>query len=322
MAGPVAPSRSNPCKCAIIGHHETGKSVLAQWFHHGPAWEAAEVRRALATSTPTIGAAFTKSHDESFDLWDTAGQRQYNSLLPLYYRGAGLVILVYDAAGVRTGAHLPARPQDHDVGRGAAETERPQTLDQELERFMTELRDRDPRAARLAVVGTRRDLLEHYADGYADVSSGGGGGGGGGAGRMNSAGLLCRRQIVGSVEALARATEAREWALRNDAVLWREVSAVDGAGLATLLPDALAGEPGGEFIDDLWGHDGAVPPAEEAMTPPPPAAAGGSGSAAAAAASVTASAAPPAAPAAKSRSTAAGSSGSGSSSSSSDSDAE
>jgi hypothetical protein len=299
---------------------------MAQWLHHGPAWEAAGVRRALATSTPTIGAAFIKSHDESFDMWDTAGQSQYNSLLPMYCRGAGLVILVYDAAGVRTGAHLPAdlvRSRCTQRVHQGVETEHPQmTLDQELERFMTEyLRDRDPRVVRLAVVGTRRDLLEHYADDYADDSSGGGGGAGGGAGRLNSAGLHCRRQIVGSVEALARATEAREWALRYDAVLWREVSAVDGAGLATLLPDALAGEPGGEFINDLWGHDGAVPPAEEAMTPAAAAEeedSGGSGSAAAA--SVAASAAPPAAPAAKSRSAAAGGSGSGSSSSSSDSD--
>ena len=29
-------------------------------------------------------------------MWDTAGQESYRSLLPLYYRGASIVVLVYD----------------------------------------------------------------------------------------------------------------------------------------------------------------------------------------------------------------------------------
>ena len=51
----------------------------------------------------TIGAAFFTKHVESesgekvnLEIWDTAGQERYNSLLPMYYRGANVIILVFD----------------------------------------------------------------------------------------------------------------------------------------------------------------------------------------------------------------------------------
>jgi small GTP-binding protein len=31
-----------------------------------------------------------------FDIWDTAGQERYNSLAPLFYRGASAAVVVYD----------------------------------------------------------------------------------------------------------------------------------------------------------------------------------------------------------------------------------
>jgi len=52
--------------------------------------------------TSTIGAAFTTKtvrYDKDvvrWELWDTAGQEQYNSLVPMYYRGAVGCVLVYD----------------------------------------------------------------------------------------------------------------------------------------------------------------------------------------------------------------------------------
>ena len=53
-------------------------------------------------SESTIGAAFNKLslvvNNKYFDIefWDTAGQERYKSLAPMYYRGAHLVIIVYD----------------------------------------------------------------------------------------------------------------------------------------------------------------------------------------------------------------------------------
>ena len=54
-------------------------------------------------SESTIGAAFftkkvTASTGENINLeiWDTAGQERYDSLLPMYYRGANIILFVFD----------------------------------------------------------------------------------------------------------------------------------------------------------------------------------------------------------------------------------
>ncbi|KAG2537865.1 hypothetical protein PVAP13_9NG326100 [Panicum virgatum] len=55
------------------------------------------------TSKVTVGASFlsqTLALEDSttvkFEIWDTAGQERYAALAPLYYRGAGAAIVVYD----------------------------------------------------------------------------------------------------------------------------------------------------------------------------------------------------------------------------------
>lgn len=41
-----------------------------------------------------------------FEIWDTAGQERYNSLAPMYYRGAQAALLVFDIADrVHTHTH-------------------------------------------------------------------------------------------------------------------------------------------------------------------------------------------------------------------------
>ena len=52
----------------------------------------------------TVGASFvskkvTASNSKKFvlELWDTAGEERYRSLLPLYYRGADAVIVLFDS---------------------------------------------------------------------------------------------------------------------------------------------------------------------------------------------------------------------------------
>lgn len=51
----------------------------------------------------TIGAAFfTKKvtarsgQSVNLEIWDTAGQERYDSLLPMYYRGANIILFVFD----------------------------------------------------------------------------------------------------------------------------------------------------------------------------------------------------------------------------------
>lgn len=80
-------------KVVVLGYYSVGKSSLALKYVKG-------------TFNPneesTIGASFlTKliSHKEStlkYEIWDTAGQERYNSLIPMYYRGAHVALIVYD----------------------------------------------------------------------------------------------------------------------------------------------------------------------------------------------------------------------------------
>jgi len=80
-------------KLCLIGDSGVGKSSLVQRFVHdtfNPNLES------------TIGASFmtkTLIHDSrtfKFQIWDTAGQERYRALAPMYYRGAGAAIIVYD----------------------------------------------------------------------------------------------------------------------------------------------------------------------------------------------------------------------------------
>merc|ERR1712062_112584 len=70
-----------------------GKSSLVLRFVKGQFHEFQE---------STIGAAFltqTVVLDDTtvkFEIWDTAGQEQYHSLAPMYYRGAKAAIIAYD----------------------------------------------------------------------------------------------------------------------------------------------------------------------------------------------------------------------------------
>jgi small GTP-binding protein len=49
---------------------------------------------------PTVGAAFSawRYKNKTFGIWDTAGQERFNSLLPMYFRGANIIIYCHDSA--------------------------------------------------------------------------------------------------------------------------------------------------------------------------------------------------------------------------------
>ena len=80
-------------KLVLLGDIAVGKSSLVVRFVKGQFFEYQE---------STIGAAFlthTMTVDDvsvKFDIWDTAGQERYQSLAPMYYRGAAAAIVVYN----------------------------------------------------------------------------------------------------------------------------------------------------------------------------------------------------------------------------------
>lgn len=80
-------------KLVLLGESAVGKSSLVLRF----------VKNAFSEhQESTIGAAFLTQTLQAggdtlkFEIWDTAGQERYNSLAPMYYRGAHAAVVVYD----------------------------------------------------------------------------------------------------------------------------------------------------------------------------------------------------------------------------------
>lgn len=93
-------------KVVLVGDAGVGKSSLVEKFALGTFKE---------NRCPTIGAAFftkdvvldEESNDSAyFQIWDTAGQEKYRSLVPIYYRGAHIAILVYDVTDTLSFEHI------------------------------------------------------------------------------------------------------------------------------------------------------------------------------------------------------------------------
>jgi small GTP-binding protein len=80
-------------KLVLLGESAVGKSSLVLRFVKGTF---------LSFQESTIGAAFltqsVRLNEQviKFEIWDTAGQERYQSLAPMYYRGAQAAIVVYD----------------------------------------------------------------------------------------------------------------------------------------------------------------------------------------------------------------------------------
>lgn len=80
-------------KMCILGMGRPGKTSFTRRILGKP----------LTFIESTIGAAFfTKiekigsKREIKFEIWDTSGQDRYSSLLPMYYRGARIILLFYD----------------------------------------------------------------------------------------------------------------------------------------------------------------------------------------------------------------------------------
>ena len=89
--------RETRVKLVLLGDTGVGKSAIVVRFVQGEFSNESKV---------TVGAAFLAKalripeHGPDaavrLEIWDTAGQERYASLAPLYYRGAGAAVVVYD----------------------------------------------------------------------------------------------------------------------------------------------------------------------------------------------------------------------------------
>jgi small GTP-binding protein len=77
-------------KLVLIGNSAAGKTCMVQRMIYSTF---------NINASPTIGAAYTIYTVESnikVEMWDTAGQERFHSLLPMYARGAEIIIVVID----------------------------------------------------------------------------------------------------------------------------------------------------------------------------------------------------------------------------------
>lgn len=77
-------------KTVLLGDTGVGKSSLFRYLSQ---------KEEPLSNTPTIGGAFMAIRHlggPPIHLWDTAGQERFQSLTPMYLRGAKIVILMFD----------------------------------------------------------------------------------------------------------------------------------------------------------------------------------------------------------------------------------
>ncbi|XP_070694644.1 uncharacterized protein [Pempheris klunzingeri] len=89
LSGPVRTLRA---KMVLLGSSGVGKSCLALRFG----------KDEFKITSPTVGCSYLtqvvhlRDVTVRFEMWDTAGLEKYNSITPLYYRGAHAALVVYD----------------------------------------------------------------------------------------------------------------------------------------------------------------------------------------------------------------------------------
>jgi small GTP-binding protein len=93
MSSPTVEPKTIELKVVLVGSVGVGKTAMVMRFIKDQYKEFLET---------TIGASYMcktliiEGQPIKFSVWDTAGQEQYHSLVPLYFRKAAAVVVVYD----------------------------------------------------------------------------------------------------------------------------------------------------------------------------------------------------------------------------------
>lgn len=88
-------------KIVCIGDSNTGKSSIVQTFVSKKQVDIDQIE-------PTVGIDFATKHAKvggkriKMTIWDTAGQERFRSLARSYYRGAEVLVVVYDITNEET----------------------------------------------------------------------------------------------------------------------------------------------------------------------------------------------------------------------------
>jgi small GTP-binding protein len=87
------------CKVVFLGAAGVGKTSIINRFMYETFTRDYEVTVGIDYFTKTISV---DGKMISLQIWDTAGQEQFQSLIPTYIRGAELAVIVYDLSDPKT----------------------------------------------------------------------------------------------------------------------------------------------------------------------------------------------------------------------------
>ena len=83
------------CKVVLIGRSGVGKTSIISRYTTDNFKESL-----MTTAGPSFNVKIMEFPEEKekikFEIWDTAGQEKYRSLTKIFYKDAGIAILVYD----------------------------------------------------------------------------------------------------------------------------------------------------------------------------------------------------------------------------------
>ena len=82
------------CKVVLLGESGVGKTCIIARFINN----TFEDNIISTTGASYAGMTFDEFHGKTikFEIWDTAGQEKYRALTKIFYKDAGVAILVYD----------------------------------------------------------------------------------------------------------------------------------------------------------------------------------------------------------------------------------
>jgi small GTP-binding protein len=90
-------------KMIVVGDSQCGKSSLLQQFVHGRFEPAREMTVGVDLAFKTM--AF-RNRSVRMQLWDLAGQSTFHNIIRVYYRGAHVILFVYDVTDERSFEHV------------------------------------------------------------------------------------------------------------------------------------------------------------------------------------------------------------------------
>lgn len=80
-------------KIVLIGEQDVGKSSLVYRFQKGELHNHPSSTIGMAFSTKRM---YIGTEPTILEIWDSAGQERFRSIVPMYFKGAKAVIIVYD----------------------------------------------------------------------------------------------------------------------------------------------------------------------------------------------------------------------------------